>query len=304
MSEDKIIAIFLEIDDFCKEIDCFALKNQLLGDQVKRRNRNTQMHLSEMMTIYVGFHLSAKTNFKSYYHDVVIKDWKHLFPNLVSYERFNQTQNRIFVPLMMLIQSRFKGKCTGISYTDSTTLPVCHIKREKQNKVFKGIAEKSKSTMGWFYGFKLHLIINDKGEILSFCFSKANVDDRDQKVMKVMTKDVFGKLFGDRGYIDQKLAEYLWNDGVELIYKVRKNMKKMNISDTDKILLRKRAVIESVNDELKNICSIQHTRHRSLQGFFNNAISALIAYQTFDKKPSIKISHELQEGKHLLLNAA
>jgi len=96
----------------------------------------------------------------------------------------------------------------------------------------------------------LHLNINGKGEILSFCFSKANVDDRDQKVMKVMTKDVFGKLFGDRGNIDQKLAEYLWNEGVELIYKVRKNMKKMNISDTDKILLRKRAVIESVNDEL------------------------------------------------------
>jgi len=187
------------------------------------------------------------------------------------------------------------GKCTGISFVDSTTLEVCHIKREKQHKVFKGIAQKSKSTMGWFYGFKLHLIINDRGEILSFCFSRANVDDRDKKVMSVMTKEVFGKLFGDRGYIDQKLAEYLWNDGVELIYKRRKNMKKMNISDTDKILLRKRAVIESVNDELKNICSLQHTRHRSIQGFLNNAIASLIAYQSFDKKPSIKIQHELND---------
>ncbi len=174
----------------------------------------------------IGFHLSSKTNFKSYYIDFVSNQWKHLFPNLVSYERFNQTQHRIFVPLMMLMQTRFKGKCTGIFYADSTTLPVCHIKREKQNKVFKGIAEKSKSTMGWYFGLKLHLNINDKGEILSFCFSMDNVDDRDQKVMKVMTKDIYGKLFGDRGYIDQKLAEYLWNDGVELIYKVRKNMKK------------------------------------------------------------------------------
>ena len=107
-----------------------------------------------------------------------------------------------------------------------------------------------------------------------------------------------GKLFGYRGY--QKLAEYLWNDGVELIYKRRKNMKSMNLSDTDKILLRKRALIETVNDELKNICSIQHTRHRSLQGFLNNAISALIAYQSFDKKPSIKISHELNDRNQLL----
>ena len=157
--------------------------------------------------------------------------------------------------------------------------------------------------MGWYYGFKLHLIVNDRGEILSFCFSKANVDDRDRKIMSVMTKDVFGKLFGDRGYISQKLAEYLWNDGVELIYKRRKNMKKMNLSDTDKILLRKRAIIETVNDELKNICSIQHTRHRSLQGFLNNAISALIAYQTFDKKPSIKMDHEMEQNKSLLIAA-
>jgi hypothetical protein len=253
-----------------------------------------------MMTIYIGFHLSHHTNFKSYYKEFLSVHYKHLFPNLISYERFNQVQNRLFMPLMLYINNRGLGQCTGISYVDSTTLPVCHIKREKQHKVFKGIAQKSKSTMGWFFGFKIHLIINDKGEILSFCFSRANVDDRDPQIMSIMTKEVFGKLFGDRGYIDQKLAEYLWNDGVELIYKRRKNMKSMNLSDTDKILLRKRALIETVNDELKNICSIQHTRHRSLQGFLNNAISALIAYQSFDKKPSIKISHELNDRNQLL----
>src|SRR5690606_1727355 len=213
--------------------------------------------LSDMMTIYIGFHISHHTNFKSYYTRFISEHYRHLFPGLVSYERFNQSQDRLFMQLMMYMNSGCLGKCTGMSFVDSTTLEVCHIKREKQHKVFKGIAQKSKSTMGWFYGFKLHLIINDRGEILSFCFSRANVDDRDKKVMSVMTKEVFGKLFGDRGYIDQKLAEYLWNDGVELIYKRRKNMKKMNISDTDKILLRKRAVIES-----------------------------LIAYQSFDKKPS------------------
>ncbi|MBK6499844.1 MAG: IS982 family transposase [Saprospiraceae bacterium] len=276
------------------------MKKQLLGDGVARRDRKTILTLSEMMTIYIGFHVSNHTNFKSYYKDFLSVHYKHLFPNLISYERFNQSQNRLFMPLMLYINNRCLGQCTGISYVDSTTLPVCHIKREKQHKVFKGIAQKSKSTMGWFFGFKIHLIINDKGEILSFCFSRANVDDRDTKIMAIMTKEVFGKLFGDRGYIDQKLAEYLWNDGVELIYKRRKNMKSMNLSDTDKILLRKRALIETVNDELKNICSIQHTRHRSLQGFLNNAISALIAYQSFDKKPSIKISHELNDRNQLL----
>ena len=300
MFEDKITRIFVDVDDFVKDLDLFSMKKQLLGDGVARRDRKTILTLSEMMTIYIGFHVSNHTNFKSYYKDFLSVHYKHLFPNLISYERFNQSQNSLFMPLMLYINNRCLGQCTGISYVDSTTLPVCHIKREKQHKVFKGIAQKSKSTMGWFFGFKIHLIINDKGEILSFCFSRANVDDRDTKIMAIMTKEVFGKLFGDRGYIDQKLAEYLWNDGVELIYKRRKNMKSMNLSDTDKILLRKRALIETVNDELKNICSIQHTRHRSLQGFLNNAISALIAYQSFDKKPSIKISHELNDRNQLL----
>lgn len=300
MFEDKITAIFIDVDDFMKDVDHFSMKKQLLGDIVPRRNRKMQLTLSEMMTIYIGFHLSHHTTFKHYYNDFLCLHYRHLFPGLVSYERFNQTQDRIFMALMMYIQNRCLGQCTGISYVDSTTLEVCHIKRERQHKVFKGFAQKSKSTMGWYYGFKLHLIINDKGEILSFCFSRANVDDRDQKVMSIMTKEVFGKLFGDRGYIDQKLAEYLWNDGVELIYKRRRNMKKMNLSDTDKILLRKRALIESVNDELKNICSIQHTRHRSFQGFLNNAITALIAYQTFEKKPSIKITHDLHHNFPLL----
>lgn len=303
MFEDKITQIFVEVDDFVKDLDHFALKKQLLGDAVARRNRKCKLTLSEMMTIYIGFHISSHTNFKKYYTDFIAVHYLHLFPDLVTYERFNQLQSRLFMPMLMYFKNRCQGKCTGISFIDSTPLQVCHIKREKQHKVFRGIAEKSKSTMGWYFGFKLHLIINDKGEVLSFCFSKANVDDRDRKIMSIMTKEVFGKLFGDRGYISQKLAEYLWNDGIELVYKRRKNMKKMNISDTDKILLRKRAVIESVNDELKNICSIQHTRHRSLQGFFNNVVSALIAYQSFEKKPSIKISHELKENE-LLLPAA
>lgn len=300
MFEDKITQIFVDVDDFVKDLDYFAMKKELLGDSVKRRNRKSKLSLSEKMTIYIGFHLSSHTNFKHYYCNFLSVHFKHLFPNLVSYERFNQTQDRLFMPLLLYIKNRCMGKCTGISFVDSTTLEVCHIKRERQHKVFKGFAQKSKGTLGWFYGFKLHLIINDRGEILSFCFSKANVDDRNLKVMSVMTKEVFGKLFGDRGYIDQKLAQYLWNDGVELIYKRRKNMKKMNLSDTDKVLLRKRAVIESVNDELKNICSIQHTRHRSIQGFLNNAICAMIAYQSFEKKPSIKIEHELDDSMPMI----
>jgi len=139
------------------------------------------------------------------------------------------------------------------------------------------VAERGKTSIGWFYGFKLHLIINDMGEILSFYLTKGNVDDRDHKVMKSLSENIFGYLFGDKGYISQTLFDLLFEDGIQLINKVRKNMKQRNLTETEQILLRKRAVIESVNDELKNICKLQHTRHRSVNGFLFNIMSALAA---------------------------
>lgn len=142
--------------------------------------------------------------------------------------------------------------------------------------------------MGWFFGFKLHLIINDKGEILSFYVSQGNVDDRNAKAITKMTKDIFGKLFGDKGYISKALSDMLFNDGIHLITAVRRNMKEKALSNEEKLLLRKRFVIETVNDELKNICQVEHTRHRSIGGFLLNIISAIAAYSFFPKKPSIK----------------
>ena len=158
---------------------------------------------------------------------------------------------------------------------DSTHLKSCDNRRVHNHKVFKGVAERGKTSIGWFYGFKLHLIINDRGEILWFYLTKGNVDDRDHKVMKSLSENIFGYLFGDKGYISQALFDLLFEDGIQLITKVRKNMKQRNLTETEQILLRKRAVIESVNDELKNICKLQHTRHRSVNGFLFNIMSAL-----------------------------
>jgi len=181
------------------------------------------------------------------------------------------------------------GECTGISFVDSTALKVCHIKRERQNKVFDGIATKGNGTLGWFFGFKLHIIINDKGEILNFVITQGNIDDRQPLYSKEFTQSIFGKLFGDRGYISQKLQEFLFVDGIQLITKMRNNMKGGEIPLKDKLILRKRAVIESVNDELKNICQIEHTRHRSFTNFITNLIAGLLAYSFLPKKPSINV---------------
>ena len=291
MLRDKVTEFFVELDDFYKEFASQIENHPLLEDStLKRRNRKGRLSDSEMMSICLLFHFGQFTNFKHFYTQYVCKHLDDLFPDLISYVRFNARQERILLPLMLYLKHRGLGKSRGINFIDSTLLRVCHIKREKQHCVFKGIAEKGKSTMGWFFGFKLHLIINDRGELLSFYLTKGNVDDRNIDVMTNMTRDIFGKLFGDRGYISQALSELLFQDGIQLITKVRKNMKKQNLSDTEAILLRKRALIESVNDELKNMCKIEHTRHRSLMGFLVNLIAGLTAYCFFPKKPSLNIT--------------
>jgi len=181
------------------------------------------------------------------------------------------------------------GKCSGINFLDSTTVEVCSTRRINSHRVFENLAKRGKSSTGWFFGFKLHIAINDKGEIIAFCLTAGNVDDRDWAVISKLTAEMFGKLFADRGYISAALFERLWDRGIQLITKLRSNMKNKLMDITDKLLLRKRAVIESVNDFLKNICQIEHSRHRSTHNFFINLISGLIAYSFIPKKPSLHI---------------
>ena len=191
------------------------------------------------------------------------------------------------IPLCAFVHS-LTGEKTGIYFIDSTLLKACHIKREKQNKVFAGLAKKSKSTMGWFFGFKLHIVINDKGEIMAFKLTKGNADDREP--VPSLAKGLVGKLVGDKGYISNNLFLELWNDGLQLITKIKKNMKNKLMPLADKILLRKRAVVESVNDQLKNVSQIEHTRHRSVWNFLCNVVAGLCAYSLQPKKPSVQLN--------------
>ncbi len=278
--------IFFKVDDFYNGFKGFY-QNYLLTSGKKQRRREGKLSISEMMTIIILFHQSCYRHFKGFYIHHVQKNMKKDFPNLISYNRFIQLMPRIIVPLIGYLES-IRGEVTGISYVDSTTLAVCHPKRINAHRVFKGLAEKSKSTMGWFYGFKLHLVVNDRGELISWHLSKGNVDDR--KALPKLIKKLTGKLFGDKGYISKKYSDDLFKKGIQLITNLRSNMKNKFISLADKILLRKRFIIETINDQLKNISQIEHPRHRSPFNFLANLFSGLIAYQLQPKKPSLKFS--------------
>ena len=295
ITKDKITEIFCIIDDFCKEYDKEISKMAIPEpDGRKHWKRKWAMSRSEIMAILICFHFNTFRNFKHYYLFYVRKHLRDLFPNQLSYNRFVELESRVAVEMMLFLQLFCFGRCTGISFIDSTCVPVCHNKRINRNKVFKGYAELGKSTMGWYFGFKLHLICNERGELLNFMLTKANVDDRNPEVFNRLTDNVFGKLFADKGYISQGLFERLFNDGIEIVTGLKCNMKNTLMPLYDKILLRKRSVIETINDELKNVAQLVHSRHRSVFNFAMNVLSVLAAYSFYEKKPSINIDYSIE----------
>ena len=284
ITKDKITEIFYLTDEFCINFKK-SIQGHILGNAPKKK---PIMSESEVITLMVLFHLGAFRNLKHFYLFYVQVHLVNEFPETVSYNRFVELMQAVVVPMTIMLKTCFLGESTGISFINSTPIRVCKNKRIKRNKVFKGIAEVGKSTMGYFYGFKLHLIINDKGEILNFVITQANVDDREPLKNQRFIEKIKGKLYGDKGYLSKDLTNILFMDGLHLITTIRNNMKNCLMELKDKIMLRKRSVIETVNDELKNMCQVEHSRHRSFGNFITNIISGLIAYSFFPKKPSIK----------------
>lgn len=287
--------LYCSVDDFWKSFKQEWDKH-LIDNAKKKRGPKSELSIPEMMTIVILFHQSNYRTFK-YFYEYVCKYLQRDFPNLISYNRFVYLMKNLFVPLFAYLLQR-RGEITGIAFIDSTSIDVCHNKRIKRNKVFKGLANRGKTTSGWFYGFKLHLIINEKGEVLAFQLTPGNVAD--VSVVETLSKGIFGKLFGDKGYISAELAKQLLKHGLELFTTIRSNMKQKFIKLRDKVLLRKRAVIETVNDQLKNISQIEHTRHRSAENFLINLLAGIAAYTHQPKKPSINIG----EQDRMLLMAA
>jgi hypothetical protein len=287
-----LTTIFYHVDNFCNEIE----KQMAIESEPNKGGRPCSMHHSEILTIHVFYQHSKIKTFKDYYRIYIKGIYRSAFTHVVSYNRFVELieENAAYLALFAMA---LNGSGTGISFIDSTTISVCHNKRIHSHKVMKGLAQRSKSSMGWFYGFKLHFVINDQGDIIGFTITPGNVDDRDPKVIEKLTRELFGKLFGDRGYLSKQLFENLFERDLQLITKLKKNMPNILMLMEDKLLLKKRGIIESVGNLLKNFFNLEHTRHRSVKGFFCNIFSCLAAYAFHDNKPSlIRVDERLIDG--------
>ena len=286
--------LFCSVDDFCQAFEP-QWKQQLLGAELKLRHRPRSLSLSESMTILLGFHRSCYRNFKTYYQEKVQSEWADALPGSVSYQRFIEWIPGTLIPMCAYLRSCF-GVCSGISFMDSTSLHVCHNRRSQRNQVFKHLAARGKTSVDWFFGFKLPLVVNDRGEWLNILLTPGNTDDR-TPVPKLL-QQLFGKVFADKGYVSQKLAKQLLKTtGIQLITQLKRNMKQRLMRLNDRLLLRKRSIIETLIDQLKNISQIEHSRHRSPVNCFVNILGGLIAYSHQPKKPSIAV------GGNLLLPA-
>jgi len=282
--------LFWHIDEFCGQFEPQWRKSQL-QQPGKRRNRRRALCLSEMLTILVAFHQQHYRNFKDYYIKHVCLYWRDAFPGLVSYNRFVEWMPSALLPLCVYLKHCF-GTCTGISFIDATSIKVCHNRRINRHHVFTNLAARGKTSVDWFFGFKLHLVVNELGELLNITLTPGNTDDR--RPVPELVEGLFGQVFADRGYVSQSLAQQLFQaNGIYFFAKPKRNMKNRLMRLTDKLLSRKRSIIETIIDQLKNVSQIEHSRHRSPVNFMVNLLCGLIAYCHQPRKPSLNLDFAL-----------
>jgi Transposase DDE domain len=278
--------LYTEIDDFCRQF-VIALNERLIGNEKIITIDTGGLSLSEVLTILIYYHFSRFDCLKHYYLIKLVNGFKKEFPKLPSYNRFVERIPE--VALLAIAYLQFKqAKFEGSGYIDATPLRVCHNKRTNSHKVFKLTAKLGKSSMGWFYGFKLHVICDFAGNIVKCRISDGAANDL--KVGAKMMKDLKGKIYGDKGYIGKKEFLQLLDQGLILITGVKKNMKNRLLELWDKILLKKRSLIESVYNIMKNTLHLEHSRHRSSINGGIYYITTLIAYCWKPNKPQIKFT--------------
>ncbi len=282
----KVVEVFCFIDDFCQQISHYLATHPLPQPLTPRTGagRKASLSESEVLTILVLYHLSGFKCFMYFYQRLVLGELRSYFPQACSYPQFLALARQACFHTFLLAHYRCGLSVrSGHYYIDSKKLPVCNNHRIHSHKVFEQLAARGKSSTGWFYGLKLHLVTNEHRELVHFLITPANVADNNKQVLSRLLAGLQGKCYGDKGYLSA-LMEDLLEQGLHLVAKARRNMKNMLLSLSDKINLRKRGMIEAVNDILMSVCDIDHSRHRNPVNALVHIISGLTAYSFLDQQ--------------------
>lgn len=279
--------LFCLIDDFCIRFKPIYLKN-LKDSGVIKRCRDAFLELSEIIYLATWFHLS---NYRTFKHFIAFVGFYHRkdFKTLPCYQRINALVAQHAYAIIAFFEALLvKPKLDHIHLVDSTPLAVCKNTRINRHRTFRATAGRGKSSTGWFYGFKLHLIVNRACEIVSALVTPGNVADVTALFPLFQRHPVQGKLFGDRGYISEAYKQLLGSRQCEMITRARANMTQPVFSPEDEHYMCQRNLIETVNSQLKDDLGIEHSRHRSWRGYIAHVYASLIAYQCVTTKAKIK----------------
>ena len=281
---------FCIIDDFFQKFE--ATYWDFLKHSNKRlRMRSSQLKVSEVVFIAIWYKCSHFNNFKAFFLSLR-QNFRHLFRYLPCYQRIVYLINSHQLALHALHFALMKDCHSSHLWIDSTTLPVCKNQRIGRHKSIKAIATRGKSSMGWFFGCKLHLIMNQSGDVVSTALSNGHTADI--KMVEQLVKGLKAKLYADRGYISQNLRQSIKEQGVDLITYHRKNMQAVNLSKADTYNLRQRNQIETLFSLLKGKYNLVTSKARSIEGYLAGIYASLCAYQIYhENKPTIQIHEAL-----------
>lgn len=270
-NNSDLVQVFCLMDDICKSLSLVKEKNPKGG-------RPSCLTLSEVLTITLMQKEYAIENKKALWK-YVNNHHKNDFPRLGCYKSFCVTLNRLAPEILKVITifCRINKEKSGIlKFIDSTKLEVCKIWRAGSHKTMKALAKKSKSTTGWFYGLKLHIVCDDNGNLLYIAFTTANIDDR--RILEKALKNFENSIFGaDAGYCGKNMQkEAKENDNIVLAA-VRKNMKTI-ATEFDQKVLNLRSVVERCFSVMKTRLNLVSTLARSVNGYLAHYIRTLFMY--------------------------
>ncbi|MBV8453662.1 MAG: IS982 family transposase [Deltaproteobacteria bacterium] len=282
---DRLTEVFCEVDDFCQAFDA-QWKVHLLGSGAAPRGPKPGLAVSEIITLLLVLHSAGFKYLKNFYQGFAMPMLRPGFPAMPCYEQFVTIQKRAFVPLLFFLLSRM-GKTTGIYYIDSTSLPVCDNHRLYRHKTFAGLARRGKTSRGWFFGFKLHLVFNHLNQIVACKLTPGHLHDT--QPVPQLTKHLLGKLFADKCYLGKQLAHALLGRGLTLFTRIRKNMKALPRALPDKLLLKARNMAETIIGTIKQFSSLNLPKHRLPLNAFLHLLATITADQINPIKPKFKL---------------
>jgi len=273
---ETLYHIFDRIDDLLKAMS-ISLRRKLLADLKPKGGRPSGLSLPAILTLGI-FRFATGVKDVKHYHRKLVSSYSQELGRIPNYGNFNALMNQATPYVIFLLEwicYSNKSTSNGAYFLDATSLKVCENKRIFDHKVCEDIAQRGKSSMGWFFGFKLHVVCDSLGRLVSLLITPGNTDDR--KFVLKLLKGLKGLCVADAGYVSKKLMHELYEQGLLLLTDVRNSMKRL-MSEAQHAVLKLRQRIEGIFSCLKHRLKAEASIARSPLGYVSRCLYACLTF--------------------------